>query len=541
MTTITFYSYKGGVGRSLAVANVAKYLARFGQRVFAIDFDLEAPGLHYKFALDGANGIAQIKQGVVDYISAFRASGRTPDSLSDYVVRVEGPDKESSSGRIWLMPAGSVPSASYWRHLAQISWHDLFYSDSAPGVPLFLELKQQIEQQFKPDFLLIDARTGITEIGGVATTVLPEKLVCLLMKNRENLDGAREVLRSIKRVPKLPGQPDIEVVPVLTRIPEISEAGREQEVIAQVRDFLNEPAPDLSMTLNIDQVFVLHSEPGLELAEALRIGGEMSAAQSPLLRDYLRLFSRLVPREVIEPYVVPLVRDALGRSFDDPSAAEKDLQVLIDYSGHVEAYRGLLNLYRERRPGEALRTAEALWRAGGGVHDAVSWYVVQKWFPGMSKNYRVQRAGKLSIELDIVAEMWRSAGANDVEVGLELAEAFASGKDFKAAAGILQRLLENAGSVPQEALVVRYLQLLLQSSDLQAAVFAVEQYGHAFRESADFLREMARVIIQSGSKMALANFLDRGEFRVDLLKDRDPVVYSELLACAGRQSESEKS
>ena len=49
MRTITFYSYKGGVGRSLLVANVATYLATLGKRVFAIDFDLEAPGLHYKF------------------------------------------------------------------------------------------------------------------------------------------------------------------------------------------------------------------------------------------------------------------------------------------------------------------------------------------------------------------------------------------------------------------------------------------------------------------------------------------------------------
>jgi len=311
VTTITFYSYKGGVGRSLAVANVAKYLAGFGQRVFAIDLDLEAPGLHYKFALDAGNGAAQIKQGVVDYISAFRTGGKPPDSLSGYVVAVEIADKEASSGRIWLMPAGSVPSASYWRRLAKISWHDLFYSDAAPGVPLFLELKQQIEQQFKPDFLLIDSRTGVTEIGGVATTVVPDKLVCLLTKNRENLDGAREVLRSIKRVPRLPGQPEIEVVPVLTRIPEISETGREEEVVTQVREFLNEPAPDLSMTLNVNQVFVLHSEAGLELAEALRIGGEMAAEDSPLLRDYLRLFTRLVPREVIDPHLDRLVQRSL--------------------------------------------------------------------------------------------------------------------------------------------------------------------------------------------------------------------------------------
>jgi len=42
---VTFYSYKGGVGRSMALANVAALLARWGRRVLIIDWDLEAPGI----------------------------------------------------------------------------------------------------------------------------------------------------------------------------------------------------------------------------------------------------------------------------------------------------------------------------------------------------------------------------------------------------------------------------------------------------------------------------------------------------------------
>ncbi len=49
MKTITFYSYKGGVGRTLALANVAMRLSEFKKKVCMIDFDLEAPGLHHKF------------------------------------------------------------------------------------------------------------------------------------------------------------------------------------------------------------------------------------------------------------------------------------------------------------------------------------------------------------------------------------------------------------------------------------------------------------------------------------------------------------
>src|SRR5438552_17564380 len=46
---ITFYSYKGGTGRSMALANLAWIVAASGKRVLAIDWDLEAPGLHRYF------------------------------------------------------------------------------------------------------------------------------------------------------------------------------------------------------------------------------------------------------------------------------------------------------------------------------------------------------------------------------------------------------------------------------------------------------------------------------------------------------------
>src|SRR5262245_15866916 len=49
-TIVTFYSYKGGVGRSMALANIAVLLARRGLKVLTVDWDLEAPGLERYFA-----------------------------------------------------------------------------------------------------------------------------------------------------------------------------------------------------------------------------------------------------------------------------------------------------------------------------------------------------------------------------------------------------------------------------------------------------------------------------------------------------------
>ena len=41
----TFYSFKGGVGRSMALMNTAYRLAGWGRHVLIIDMDLEAPGV----------------------------------------------------------------------------------------------------------------------------------------------------------------------------------------------------------------------------------------------------------------------------------------------------------------------------------------------------------------------------------------------------------------------------------------------------------------------------------------------------------------
>ena len=221
MDTITFYSYKGGTGRTLVVANVARYLSRFDQSVVVLDFDLEAPGLHYKLNLDRPGEGLAVERGGVDYFHACFTDGTAPEPLRDFFIPLELSPTER--GPIHLMAAGNVPSVDYWRKLSQINWHEFLYAPGAVGIPRFLELKERIRDEFKPDFLLIDARTGITEIGGVATAILPDKVVCLLLNNRENLDGARAVLRSLRRADRPPGAAPVEIVPVLARIPALDE------------------------------------------------------------------------------------------------------------------------------------------------------------------------------------------------------------------------------------------------------------------------------------------------------------------------------
>ena len=64
---ITFYSYKGGTGRTMAMANVAWIIASNGKRVLAVDWDLESPGL------------AQVLSSLPGRIDGHRHPGRHRD------------------------------------------------------------------------------------------------------------------------------------------------------------------------------------------------------------------------------------------------------------------------------------------------------------------------------------------------------------------------------------------------------------------------------------------------------------------------------
>ncbi len=381
MQTITFYAYKGGTGRTLALANAAKYLARLGQKVFAIDLDLEAPGLHHKLRLSGAESRPSIDRGIVDVISSFVKTGTISDSLSPYTVEV--PREEERDGQIILMPAGNVLAASYWRQLAGLNWHQFFYEEGAEGVPFFLELKERIRAEFAPDFLLIDARTGITEIGGVATTLLPDMVVCLLLNNQENLQGAREVLRGIKRATYRRQRP-IEIVPVLSRLPKLQRfsARFEEPLTRQVRDFLCEPANDSEATLDVPPIFILHAEESLAFSESLHIGENKTVDESPLLRDYLHLFAQIIPSERVEPHLDQLIDVALKDMVEKPDRVQSDLEALAIYCPHPKSYLALLKFYRLRNLGAAkmMQTATRFWELSGQSGHPLLWEIVREHF-----------------------------------------------------------------------------------------------------------------------------------------------------------------
>ena len=184
----TFYSYKGGVGRSLALANVAALLVQRGHRVVLLDFDLEAPGLDTFVEFKDAKE----KLGIVEYVAEFQRRQSAPE-IAPFVHAVSLP--EYLRGKLWIMPAGRKDKA-YNHLLARTRWAELF--DTGLGAPFVENWKLAIEQQFQPDYVLIDSRTGLTEVGGVCTTAFPDLVVILFGLNEQNVEGTATVARHIR-------------------------------------------------------------------------------------------------------------------------------------------------------------------------------------------------------------------------------------------------------------------------------------------------------------------------------------------------------
>ncbi|HBX50650.1 MAG: hypothetical protein A2W98_00890 [Bacteroidetes bacterium GWF2_33_38] len=308
MKTITFYSYKGGVGRSLALANIAKRLSEFGKKVCIIDFDLEAPGLHHKFK----ENIKGINQGLVDYIDYFNKKNSLPKSINDYVTPIKFNNKKYTD--IDFIAAGNVYSDKYWKTLFSIDWIKMFYKKESQGVALFVDLKERIKKELKPDYLLIDSRTGISEISGITMSLMADEIVLLAAKNDENIQGIKQIIKTLSQPENtLTGKlPKLNFV--LCRIPyferpdeKIIELRAVNAVDKDLRKFIKEN--DLPIEFN--NLFVIHSDPTLEIEEKLLMGYQFekeeisnqntqrsSRIKTPISSDYLELFEELTKEKL---------------------------------------------------------------------------------------------------------------------------------------------------------------------------------------------------------------------------------------------------
>lgn len=199
---VTFYSYKGGVGRTLALGNIACLLAEDSehpQRVLLWDFDLEAPGLHRLFPPRRPQSY-----GFVDLAHEYARSGELRD-VSDYIYasEIRGVD---------VLPAGVV-GGDYCARLEELNWPGFFGESPEDRGPFFGPVVDAI-RALDYDYVLIDSRTGLGDQAGICTQLLPDFLVVLWRLNEQNLDGLSHVMPAIKEALRARGKAEVGILPV---------------------------------------------------------------------------------------------------------------------------------------------------------------------------------------------------------------------------------------------------------------------------------------------------------------------------------------
>ena len=226
MYTVTFYSYKGGVGRTLALVNIAAMLAKSGRKVLAMDFDLEAPSLPSFEIFEKSQGA----RGIVDYVAEYRETGTAPN-CEDFIVpcEVEGTP-------IWVMPVGSHSDHEYADDLNNIDWKELY--EEQDGYLFFEDLKQQWDQYDGHgfDYVLIDSRTGHTDVGGICTRHLPDAVSVMFLPNDSNITGLIPIVKNIRAENSTrSAQIDLHITP--TNVPDLDD---EKGILAGLLNFASE-------------------------------------------------------------------------------------------------------------------------------------------------------------------------------------------------------------------------------------------------------------------------------------------------------------
>jgi hypothetical protein len=250
---VTFYSYKGGAGRSMAMANFAWMMAASGNRVLAIDWDLEAPGLHRYFRPFLADPDLFETDGLIDMFWRFAASALanlSPVSKSDALDNGEIAEAlEDAKRRLdWKFPAGGYidfvgagrQGGTYSERANTFDWKRFY---ELGGASVLTALKIHLHEGY--DWVLIDSRTGVSDTSGICTIQMPDLVVACFTLNRQSIDGVAAVLRSIRahRSASVDGS-EIEFFPVAMRI-ENAEQERLEVARAYARSALADFLPKI--------------------------------------------------------------------------------------------------------------------------------------------------------------------------------------------------------------------------------------------------------------------------------------------------------
>lgn len=327
---ITFYSFKGGVGRTMALANVAWILASTGRKVLTVDWDLESPGLHKYFAPFLVDRNLRESPGIIDAIRDFARTNTRPgagDKVRDLhpsdVLGVAQIRRYASSlvrydfpngGSIDFVPSGRQDRA-YSAAVSTFKWDDFY--ERFDGAAYLDALAEDMRRHY--DVALIDSRTGLSDNAGICTVQIPDAVVSCFTMNNQSIDGAVAVAKSIRHQ----RGDGVQIYPVPTRV-EDGELGKLERSRTYARQrfeefvrLLGHPDPEKYWGLVEIPYKVFYA-----YEETLATFGDRPQLENSLLAAYERLTGELVgePIEFAAP-PEPLRRGWLAE-FEQRGSAE---------------------------------------------------------------------------------------------------------------------------------------------------------------------------------------------------------------------------
>jgi MinD-like ATPase involved in chromosome partitioning or flagellar assembly len=229
---VTFYSFKGGVGRSTALGIVAVLLANRNRRVVVIDFDLEAPGISILLNPEDLDKNGEGCCGVLDYLHQRHLTpGENIPSIEDCISQID----LSSRGDLFLISAGEY-NADYVHRLAELDRRVLqsFYMGKTNPVE---QLMDDIVTTLDPDVILIDSRPGFNDTGAVALLDLADTGIICFSPTDQSFGGLQWVIQAARKQFDSQGKPDLRFL--LTPMPAVTE-DQLNALINRVEDWITD-------------------------------------------------------------------------------------------------------------------------------------------------------------------------------------------------------------------------------------------------------------------------------------------------------------
>jgi cellulose biosynthesis protein BcsQ len=186
---VTFYSFKGGVGRTTTLAACALLAAQAKEKVVVVDLDLEAPGLAAVFGVE-------VDQGVLDLVVDHLATGAL-----DLGRATQKPTLANDLGEpIQVVPAGKLGGA-YLEKLARLDFAGSAVDGSSriPVRDALEALLAKIKDELQPRWILLDARAGLHDLAGLSLHGLAHVDVLFGRANAQGVAGLDLVLRALAR------------------------------------------------------------------------------------------------------------------------------------------------------------------------------------------------------------------------------------------------------------------------------------------------------------------------------------------------------